>query len=315
MNKIAFLFPGQGAQYAGMGKALYDAHGIVRDIFDQADTILGESLSKLCFEGPEAELVKTENTQPAILTFSTAVCALLKSKGIHPVAAAGLSLGEYGALIAADALRFVDAVPLVRKRAIFMQQAVPFGQGTMAAILGLDAVKLRECLSQSADLGIVEIANYNCPGQLVISGEVPAVEKACQLAKAAGAKRALMLQVSGPFHSSLLGPAGERLKAELRGITIQNLKFPVISNVLAKVVEDGAQVKDLLVRQVSHSVLWEDSIHELLSIGIDTFIEMGPGKTLTGFIKKINKEAKTYNVEDVASLENTLKELEGILCT
>ena len=308
---IAFLFPGQGAQYAGMGKELYDAYPVVRDIFDQADALLNEPLSMLCFEGPEGDLMLTENTQPGILTFSTAVSELLKSKGIQPSAAAGLSLGEYGALVCAGALSFEDALPLVRKRGRFMQEAVPAGKGTMAAILGLSAETLTACLEAAADAGTVTIANYNCPGQLVISGTVQAVEKACTLAKEAGAKRALPLPVSGPFHSPLLLGAGLRLQEALNAVQASMPAIPVIANVAARPVLDDADLKALLVAQVSHAVCWEDSIRFLLKEGVQTFVEVGPGKVLSGFMKKIDKEAKVLNVEDAASLSNTLKVLEA----
>jgi [acyl-carrier-protein] S-malonyltransferase len=312
MGKIAFLFPGQGAQYAGMGKELYEAFDIVRDVFDRADEILGEPLSGLCFQGPEEELKKTENTQPGILAFSVAVSRLLTSKGIVPSAAAGLSLGEYGALVAAGSISFEDALPLVRKRGRFMQEAVPLGKGTMAAILGLDEEKLLKCCEEAREAGVVVIANYNCPGQLVISGEVEAVGKACGLAKAAGAKRTVPLQVSGPFHSPMLEPAGRRLQAELEKITINNPAVPVVSNVKAQPSRDAADIRELLVAQVSSSVRWADGIRWMLKNGINTFVEVGPGKVLTGFLKKIDKEARAFNVEDAASLDNTLRELEVI---
>lgn len=311
MGTIAFLFPGQGAQYPGMGKELYDAHPVVRDIFDRADALLGEPLSKLCFEGPEGDLMRTEHAQPCILTFSTAVSELLKSKGILPAAAAGLSLGEYSALVCADALTFEDALPLVRKRGMFMQEAVPAGEGTMAAIIGLDARQLTACLERAADAGTVTIANYNCPGQLVISGTAQAVEKACALAREAGAKRTLPLAVSGPFHSPLLSGAGLRLQEALEAVSADTPAITVISNVAARPIESGTEVKNLLVAQVSHSVRWEDSVRFLLQAGVQTFVEAGPGKVLSGFVKKIDKEAKVLNVEDAASLDSTLKELEG----
>jgi [acyl-carrier-protein] S-malonyltransferase len=307
--KVAFIFPGQGAQYIGMGKELYDNFNIVKSIFDKADEILNEDFVNLIFNGTEEDIKKTENTQPGILMVSTAIAELLKEKGIAPVMTAGLSLGEYSALVAAGALSYEDALPLVRKRGQYMNEAVPAGKGTMAAVLGLDAEPLLACCEKASELGVVGIANYNCPGQLVISGEVAAVEKASELAKEAGARRVVPLQVSGPFHSSLLKPAGEKLAAELDKVTIKNPEIPVITNVEAQPAKDGEAIKKLLIDQVSHSVRWEDSVRYILSQGVDTFIEVGPGKALTGFMKKIDKTATVYNVEDMASLETVLSGL------
>ena len=304
--KVAFLFPGQGAQYIGMGKELYDHFRLVRQVFDKADAVLNENFVNLIFNGTEEDIRKTENTQPGILMVSTAISELLMSKGIVPVMTAGLSLGEYSALVAAGAMSYEDALPLVRKRGQFMNQAVPAGKGTMAAVLGLAAEQLIVCCERAAAYGTVGIANYNCPGQLVLSGEVPAVEKASELAKEAGAKRVVPLPVSGPFHSSLLKPAGESLAAELKKITIRDPGIPVITNVEAQPAKDAGTIKKLLIDQVSHSVRWEDSVRYMLSRGIDTFIEVGPGKTLTGFMKKIDKTAAACHVEDMASLEAVL---------
>jgi [acyl-carrier-protein] S-malonyltransferase len=309
--KIAFIFPGQGAQYIGMGKELYDHFTIVKSVFDKANEILNEDFVNLIFNGTEEDIKKTENAQPGILMVSTAISELLKEKGITPVMTAGLSLGEYSALVAAGALSYEDALPLVRKRGRYMNEAVPAGKGTMAAVLGLDAELLLACCEKASELGTVGIANYNCPGQLVLSGEAAAVDKASELAKEAGAKRVVPLKVSGPFHSSLLKPAGEKLAEELGNVTIQNPDIPVITNVEAQPVKDAEAIKKLLIDQVSHSVRWEDCVRYMLSQGVDTFVEVGPGKALTGFMKKIDKTAAVYNVEDMASLEALLAGLEA----
>jgi len=306
--KVAFIYPGQGAQYAGMGKEIYQKYQEAREIFERADEALGFSISELCFEGPEEELMKTENTQPAILTVSVALTKVLQNRGINAEVTAGLSLGEYSSLVLAEALDFEDAVRLVKNRGKYMQEVVPQGVGTMAAILGLENEVVEEICRISSQVGIVEPANYNCPGQLVISGEVKAVEKAVELAKEKGAKRAVVLAVSAPFHCSMLKKAGELLKKDLEKIEIKELKVPVISNVTANYVTKE-EVKDLLIKQVSHPVLWEQSVKRMIEDGVDTFVEIGPGKTLTGFVKKIDRTKDAYNFEDEESLLKTLSAL------
>ncbi|ABY93010.1 ACP S-malonyltransferase [Thermoanaerobacter brockii subsp. lactiethylicus] len=308
--KVAFIYPGQGAQYAGMGKEIYQKYQEAREIFERADEALGFSISKLCFEGPEEELMKTENTQPAILTVSVALTKVLQKRGIKAEVTAGLSLGEYSSLVLAEALDFEDAVRLVKNRGKYMQEVVPQGVGTMAAILGLENEAVEEICRIASQVGIVEPANYNCPGQLVISGEVKAVEKAVELAKEKGAKRAVVLAVSAPFHCSMLKKAGELLEKDLEKIEIKELKIPVISNVTANYVT-REEVKDLLIKQVSHPVLWEQSVKRMIEDGVDTFVEIGPGKTLTGFVKKIDRTKAAYNFEDEESLLKTLSALEG----
>ncbi|MBE3579202.1 MAG: ACP S-malonyltransferase [Caldanaerobacter subterraneus] len=306
--KIAFIYPGQGAQYAGMGKEIYEKYEEAKEIFERADEALGFNISKLCFEGPEEELMKTENTQPAILTVSVALTRVLQKRGVKPDVTAGLSLGEYSSLVLAEALDFEDAVRLVKKRGKYMQEVVPEGVGTMAAILGLPNEEVEEICRIASEVGVVEPANYNCPGQLVVSGEVKAVERAVELAKERGAKKAVVLAVSAPFHCSMLKEAGELLAKELEKVEIKDLMVPVISNVTADYVQKD-KVKELLIKQVSHPVLWEQSVRKMVEDGVDTFIEIGPGKTLSGFVKKIDRSRTVLNFEDEESLMKALSAL------
>jgi [acyl-carrier-protein] S-malonyltransferase len=312
MGKIAFIFSGQGAQYVGMGKELYENIPVCREIFDKADEALGFSISKICFEGPEEELVKTENTQPAILTMSIAAVAALKEEGIFPDMAAGLSLGEYSALVCSGAFDFVDAVKLIKKRGRFMQEAVPAGVGAMAAIIGLKEEVLREVLAKSAHAGIVEAANFNCPGQIVIAGEVKAVEAAVENAKEAGALKAIMLNVSGPFHTSMMEPAALKLEKELAEVPVKDMQIPVITNVTGEFVENASDIRGILKKQVMSSVLWEKTINTMLESGVDTFVEIGPGKALCGFVKKVNRKATALNVEDLDSLQKAIKKIKEV---
>lgn len=298
MGKTAFIFPGQGAQYVGMGKDFYDTMPVCREIFDQASEYAGFDMKKVCFEENE-EINMTEYTQAAMLTVSAAILAAMEQEGfVKPDINAGLSLGEYAALLSSGVINFGDACRTVRKRGIYMQEAVPQGVGAMAAIIGLDQAVLEETVAKVTD-GIVEVANYNCPGQTVISGETGAVEKAVELLKDAGAKRAVMLKVSGPFHSSMLVPAGEKLYEELKNVEIGNIQIPYIANVTAQIVDNPADVKELLKKQVSSSVRWQQSIECMISMGIDTFVEIGPGKTLTGFMRKIDRSKKAVNIATV----------------
>ncbi len=309
MKKIAFVFPGQGSQYVGMGKEFYEHFPLSRQVFEEVDQRLGATLSEICFNGPEEELKLTINTQPAILTTSVAILKIVESEGIKADFVAGHSLGEYSALVAAGALSYTDAAWLVRQRGAFMQEAVPPGEGTMAAIMGLNQDQVVALCREASDVGVVEPANYNCPGQIAIAGATPAVEKAIMLAKSYGAKRAVLLPVSGPFHSSLLRPASVKLKEVLEKVYISPAQIPVVANITAEITTDPAEIRQNLIDQVSGSVRWEQSMRKLTDLGVSVFVEIGPGKVLSGLIKKIAKDAEIYNIEDLASLGETILKL------
>ncbi|AIQ41364.1 ACP S-malonyltransferase [Paenibacillus sp. FSL R5-0912] len=304
MGKIAFVFPGQGAQAVGMGKDVYEALPQSRAVFEKGDEVLGFPLSKLIFEGPESELKQTVNTQPALVTASVAYLEALRDLGVTPDYVAGHSLGEYSALVAAGVLSYEDAVRLVRLRGQFMEEAVPGGQGAMAATLGADRAALTElCRSISEAGNSVELANVNCPGQIVVSGTVAGVNEVVQRVKEAGGKRAIPLEVSGPFHSSLMREAAEQLAAELQKVTFNVPLMPVIVNVTAAPVTDPEEIRNLLVAQVFSPVLWQDSVEWLIADGVDTFVEIGSGSVLAGLIRKIDKNVKLVNINSLESAQ------------
>jgi [acyl-carrier-protein] S-malonyltransferase len=303
MKQTAFIFPGQGSQYVGMGKEFYDNFRVAKEVFEEADDALRFSVSSLCFQGPEEALKLTENTQPAVLTASIAALRVLQSeKGIPPRVTAGHSLGEYSALVASGALSFADAVRIVRLRGRFMQEAVPVGEGAMAAILGMEREQIEKLCEEVSSGEVLTPANFNCPGQIVIAGHSKAVERAIERVKQEG-KKAVLLPVSAPFHSPLMKPAGERLEKELDGIAVRDLKVPVVTNVEAEINTSKERVKGLLVAQVSSPVRWEESILRMTEDGIEQVFEIGPGKVLSGLMKRINPKVETRNLEDIPTLK------------
>lgn len=305
MSRIAFIYPGQGAQVCGMGQDFYEQTETGKKVFDLATEILGFSLPELCFEKND-RLDITEYTQAAMVTTSIAMTKVLEENGVKPDVTAGLSLGEYCALYAAGVMSEKDAIATVRQRGILMQEAVPVGQGAMAAVLAMDASAIEEVI---ADIDGVQIANYNCPGQIVISGKKDAVETACEKLKEAGAKRTIMLNVSGPFHSKMLTGAGEKLGEVLDSVEVHKPQIPYVANVTASYVTEADEVKPLLTKQVSSSVRWQQSVETMLADGVDTFIEIGPGKTLAGFMRKIDRSAKVYNVEKLEDVQKVVEAL------
>ena len=305
MGKIAFIFPGQGAQYVGMGRDFYEAVPVCREVIDKASEISGVDLKKICFEENQ-EINITEYTQIAMLAVEAAILKALEEKGITADAAGGLSLGEYGALIASGAMSMEDAFAVVRKRGIYMQEAVPTG-GAMSAVLGAKASLIEEICEKTE--GIVSMANYNCPGQSVITGEAEAVAKASESLKEAGVKRIVPLKVSGPFHSKMLTGAGEKLGEVLKDVQLSPVQIPYTTNVTAEYVTDSSQIKELLVAQVSSSVRWQQCVETMIADGVDTFVEIGPGKTLAGFMRKISRNVTTLNVQTLEDFEKVVQEL------
>jgi [acyl-carrier-protein] S-malonyltransferase len=309
MGKIAFVFPGQASQYPGMGKELAEKYPAARAVFDEADKALGFSISQMCFAGSEEELKQTANTQPAILTCSVAVYRVLAEKGIAPDFVAGHSLGEYSGLVAAGALKFSDAVQLVRKRGQYMQEAVPAGQGAMAAIMGLSPAVVTDACKRAAEREVCSPANLNSPEQTVISGHASAVKRGVEIASQSGAKRAVILAVSAPFHCALMMPAQERLEKDLRGTQFSNLQMPLVTNVDADTIATGDEAREALIRQVTMPVRWEESMRLLVDEGVNTFVEVGPGRVLVGLLRQIERSVGALNVEDEKSLSITIDKI------
>ncbi len=309
MSKLAYLFPGQASQYPGMGRDLAEKFPESRAVFDEADAALGFSISKLCFEGSEEELKLTENTQPAILTVSVAAYRALEKRGIVPDFAAGHSLGEYSAMVAAGSLEFATAVKLVRARGRYMQEAVPTGEGAMAAIMGLSPSDVAEICKKASQGEVVSPANVNSPEQIAISGAAAAVKRAVEIASQSGAKRAVMLPVSAPFHCALMEKAQKRLEPDLRAAAFSALRFPVVTNVDAEAITSGEEARDALIRQVTAPVRWVESVREMMDAGVNVFVEVGPGKVLCGLMRQIERSVRCFQAEDPASMQATLDKI------
>ena len=310
-QKIGVVFPGQGSQSVGMGKALYDAHPSLKAVYDEAASVLGYDVAELCFAGPAERLNLTEFTQPALLVGSIAAWRLLEPVGIKPIAVAGHSLGEYSALVAVGGVAFRDAVGLVQKRGRYMSEAVAPGTGLVAALLGLTAAVVKEVCRAASSVGVVAAANFNSPGQVVIAGEKAAVERAIELAKEQGCKKAILLPVSVPVHTPLMQQAADRLAKDLGAVRWSDLRAPLVNNAEAKAISRAGEIQASLIRQLPSSVLWEDTVHAMGNMGVTTFVEVGPGAVLTGLIKRILPGVSVLNVNDPKSLETTLQSLKA----
>jgi len=305
-KKIAIIFPGQGSQRVGMGKEIADSYPEAMAVFDEAGEALGYNLARLCFEGPAEQLDRTEYTQPALLATSLALYQVLKAMSLTVAVVAGHSLGEYSAIVSAGGLKLADAVILVRDRGRYMQEAVPEGTGLMAAVLGLSREEVQAVCREAAGHGVVSPANYNSPGQIVIAGDKAAVEAAIHLAKEKGAKKVILLPVSVPSHCALMEPAGRRFQENLERTAISDLHIPLVTNVEARPVTSGEAIRQALIRQLAQPVLWEDSVHTMIASGVGIFIEVGPGRVLSGLVKRIHRESEIYNVEDARSFKETV---------
>ncbi|WBX79602.1 ACP S-malonyltransferase [Virgibacillus salarius] len=310
MKQVAFMFPEQGSQTVGMGRELYEASPKIQKLFDDADQILQKNLTKIMFEGPKEELTETENAQPALLLTSIALHTMLLDMEVQPVMTVGHSLGEYSALVAAGAISLEEALPLVATRGKLMEQAFPKGQGTMAAVLGLDSETIQAGLSEINE-EVVDLANLNCPGQIVISGSVKGIEMAKEILKAKGAKRVLPLNVSGPFHSRLMKSANEAFSEYLNKVTINDAAIPIYANVSASPVRENAEIKELLIKQLYSPVRFEESIRNMMEKEVDAFVEVGNGKVLSGLVKKVNRNTTTFAVQDTASLNDFISWFKG----
>lgn len=306
MKRIAFMFPGQGSQTVGMGKELYEKYDQVKKLYETANEVLNQNITDIMFNGPQETLTETENAQPALLLSSIAVFSLLQEENISPVMTVGHSLGEYSALVAAGALNVEEALPLVKTRGRLMEEAFPKGKGTMAAVLGMDEATIRDHLEKVSEDEVVDIANLNCPGQIVISGSRGGIEQAEEILKEAGARRVIQLNVSGPFHSRLMKPANEKFQESLEKVTINDAKVPVYANVTANPVTDKEEIKQLLIQQLYSPVRFEESIRNMMEEEIDAFVELGTGNVLCGLVRKIDRKMKTFAVQDEKSLHEFL---------